>query len=79
MNQPKNKRTPPPTWRYVDWIGGQEEFDKMFSEYPPELKAVSERTIMCADMINGVIECFWGLPEEYPEWVKKNYRHLTLE
>ena len=21
-------------WRYVDWLGGQEEFDNMFAKYP---------------------------------------------
>lgn len=40
MNE--NHREPPETWRYVDWIGGQEAFDKMFAEYPPELKVISE-------------------------------------
>lgn len=79
MCEPENPRKPPETWRYVDWIGGQEAFDEMFAEYPPELKAISERTIMCADIINGVMVCFWGLPEEYPDWVKTHYPHLTLE
>ncbi len=79
MNKYENQRKPPPTWRYIDWLGGQEEFDQMFAEYPPELKAVSEKTIMCADMINGVIECFWDLPEKFPDWVKKHYPHLTSE
>lgn len=71
-------RTPPPTWRYVDWLGGQEEFDKMFSEYP-EFKSVSERTIMCADIIDGVMVMFWNLPEEFPAWVKKHYPHLDYD
>lgn len=79
MTQPENIRKPPIPWSYVDWLGGQDEFDKIFAEYPPELKAESQRTIMCADMINGVIECFWDLPEKFPDWVKKHYPHLTFE
>jgi len=77
MNE--NIKKPPEPWRYVDWIGGQEAFDKMFAKYPEQIKSESEKTIMCADMINGVMQCFWDAPEKFPEWVKKHYPHLTCE
>jgi hypothetical protein len=75
----QNTHQPPPTWRYIDWVGGQEAFDKILLDYPAVFKADYERSIMCADIINGVIECFWGQPEEFPNWVKKHYPHLIPE
>lgn len=75
----ENIKKPPKPWRYVDWIGGQEAFDKMCADYPEQIKLEVEGTIMCADMIDGVIECFWDVPEKFPEWVKKHYPHLTCE
>jgi len=53
MNE--NIKKPPETWRYVEWVGGQEAFDRMFTKYPEQIKSESEKTIMCADMINGVM------------------------
>lgn len=71
-------RTPRSPWRYVDWLGGQEEFDEMFSKYPEE-KSEFERSIMCAGIIDRVMVCFWGPPELFPAWVKKHYPHLDSD
>jgi len=51
----------------------------MFSKYPPTLKKHLFKKIICSDIINGVMEYFWDIPEKYPDWVKKHYPHLTSE